>query len=219
LTTVRLYGILLRYMYTKEDILDDKSFSFWKNLFLMAVFLIVTPITLGLSVFSIYSLNKTPKIALQNLPKSGARVYASLPKEYPKIGESFGISDARPEIVRQYLVRYNSPLVGHENYIIQKSDEYGLDFRLITAIAQQESNLCKIIPPQTYNCWGWGIHSKGTLGFGSYEEAIDAVTLGLKTEYIDKGYTIPDLIWKKYTPQSPDGAWAKGVNQFMAEME
>ena len=95
----------------------------------------------------------------------------------------------------------------------------GMDFRLITAIAQQESNLCKIIPPRTYNCWGWGIHSEGTLGFDSYEEAIDAVTLGLKENYFNKGLTTPDTIWPKYTPSSPDGAWAKGVNQFMAEME
>jgi len=42
---------------------------------------------------------------------------------------------------------------------------------------------------------------------------------GLKSEYIDKGYTTPDTIWKKYTPGSPDGAWAKGVNQFMSQME
>ena len=68
------------------------------------------------------------------------------------------------ELIRQYLVRYNSPLVGLENFMVPKSDEYGLDYRLIPAIAQQESNLCKIIPDNTYNCWGWGIHSKGTLG-------------------------------------------------------
>jgi hypothetical protein len=106
-----------------------------------------------------------------------------------------------------------------ENYMVQKSDEYGLDYRLIPAIAQQESNLCKIIPPETYNCWGWGIHSRGTLGFNSYEEAIETVMQGLKKEYIDKGYTTPDTIWTKYTPGSPDGAWAKGVNQFMSAME
>ena len=121
--------------------------------------------------------------------------------------------------LKNYLEKYNSPLLGNENYIVSRSDEVGLDFRLITAIAQQESNLCKIFPEETYNCWGWGIHSKGTLGFASYNEAIDAVTYGLKTEYIDKGLTTPDTIWKKYTPSSPDGAWAKGVNQFMSEME
>ena len=149
----------------------------------------------------------------------GVKVYASLPREFPKISGEASSGDARPELIRQYLVRYNSPLVGLENFMVAKSDEYGLDYRLIPAIAQQESNLCKIIPDNTYNCWGWGIHSKGTLGFRSYEEAIKTVMEGLKSEYIDKGLTTPDAIWTKYTPSSPDGAWGKGVNQFMEEME
>jgi hypothetical protein len=197
----------------------SESFSFWKNMFLMIIFFSVTPITLAVSLFSLVSLKQTPAIIIDESVKTGVKVYASLPNEFPTVNGFVESKDARPEIIKAYLIRYKSPLLGHEDYIIKKSDEYGLDFRLITAIAQQESNLCKIIPPETYNCWGWGIHSRGTLGFQSYEEAIDAVTLGLKNEYINKGLTTPDTIWKKYTPSSPDGAWAKGVNQFMSEME
>lgn len=188
-------------------------------MFLMVIFFTITPITLGISLFSIFSLNKNSHVILQNIPKSGVKVYASLPQEFPEISEEIKSNDARPLIIKNYLKKYNSPLLGNEDYIVAKSDEMEMDFRLITAIAQQESNLCKIYPKHTYNCWGWGIHSKGTLGFTSYKQAIDAVSLGLKTEYIDKGLTTPDTIWKKYTPNSPDGAWAKGVNQFMAEME
>lgn len=196
------------------------SFEFWKNLFLIAVFFLVTPVTLGISLFSLFSLQKTEKVNLAHRQEQGSvRIYASLPSSFPKVDGSYAVADARPELIKNYLVRYNSPLLGLENYMVQKADEYGLDYRLIPAIAQQESNLCKIIPPETYNCWGWGIHSRGTLGFDSYEEAIDTVMRGLKTEYIDKGYTTPDTIWKKYTPGSPDGAWAKGVNQFMTAME
>ena len=197
----------------------ENSFVFWKNMFYMVIFFTIAPITLGVSMFAILSFEKDKTINITEPAKTGIRVYASLPSEFPKVGDSIEAIDARPEIIRQYLKRYNSPLVHLSNYLVEKADQYSLDYRLIPAIAQQESNLCKIIPPETYNCWGWGIHSKGTLGFDSYEEAIDTVMTGIKNEYIDKGLTTPDTIWTKYTPSSPDGAWAKGVNQFMSEME
>lgn len=188
-------------------------------MFLMIIFFTIAPVTILISIFSILTLNKDKVKNVTEDNKTGVKVYASLPKEFPIVSDSIEQADARPEIIRNYFIRYNSPLVKLSNYIVEKADKYGIDYRLIPAIAQQESNLCKIIPPETYNCWGWGIHSKGTLGFNSYEEAIEAVMTGLKSEYIDKGLTTPDTIWKKYTPGSPDGAWAKGVNQFMADME
>ena len=207
-------------MITDKLRIDEETFSLWKNVFLMVIFFTITPITLGVSMFSIFSLNKIPEIKTEEaINKSGVKVYASLPREFPKVDDEITFDDARPLIIKNYLERYDSPLLGHEEYIVQRSDEMGMDFRLITAIAQQESNLCKVIPPKTYNCWGWGIHSEGTLGFKSYKDAIDAVTLGLKENYLDKGLTTPDIIWPKYTPSSPDGAWAKGVNHFMEEME
>lgn len=196
----------------------ESSFALWRNMLFMIIFFTITPITLGISMFSIFSLEKNKKVELTS-PSNGIRVYASLPSEFPTVSGDVTAVDARPALIAKYLRRYKSPLLGMENYLVQKSDEYNMDYRLLTAIAQQESNLCKIIPPETYNCWGWGIHSKGTLGFDSYNEAIDAVAVGLKTQYIDKGLTTPDTIWKKYTPGSPDGAWAKGVNQFMADIE
>lgn len=151
-------------------------------------------------------------------PLSGVRVFASLPALTPSVYGAVEAKDARPEIIRGYLEYYKSPLVPHAEFIVETADKYELDFRLITAIAQQESNLCKIIPPNTYNCWGWGIHSRGTLGFESYEQGIETVSKGLKEEYINKGYLTPEQIMSKYTPMS-NGSWARGVNQFMSEME
>lgn len=190
-------------------------------MFFMIIFFTITPITLGVSLFAILTLDKQKSITevSKNQVNTGVKVYASLPNEFPKVLGVAEFADARPELIRQYLARYNSPIVHMADYLVAKADEYGLDYRLLPAIAQQESNLCKIIPPETYNCWGWGIHSRGTLGFESYEEAIDTVMTGLKKEYIDKGLTTPDTIWKKYTPGSPDGAWAKGVNKFMSDMQ
>jgi len=126
--------------------------------------------------------------------------------------------DARPILIKNYLDSYHSPLAPFGDVIYETSQRYGLDYRLLVAIAQQESNLCKKIPEGSYNCWGWGIHSRGTLMFSSFPEAIEEVARGLKENYIDMGYVTPEQIMKKYTPLS-NGSWAAGVNQFMEEIE
>ncbi|HBL52405.1 MAG: hypothetical protein A3D24_04465 [Candidatus Blackburnbacteria bacterium RIFCSPHIGHO2_02_FULL_39_13] len=199
-----------------------------KTLYLLT-FLIFTPITLVSSLYALNTLSKskptpavlsasTTHVSAFEAPQYGSRVYAALPDP---IGKMEGVptgADARIEILRQYLQKYSSPLVPYAYDVVQISEKYGLDFRLLVAIAQQESNLCKKIPQDSYNCWGWGIHSRGTLRFTSYPEALETVAKGLKEEYLDKGYITPEQIMSKYTPSSP-GTWAAGVNQFLQEME
>jgi hypothetical protein len=205
---------------------ERDSFYFWKSLILLVFFFTITPIALGVSMFSLFSLSKikmkdqtnseTQKVIIT--PRSGVKVFASLPVNLPSISGQINSADARPELIRQYLDYWNSPLVPYSNLIVETADKYQLDFRLITAIAQQESNLCKIIPPGSNNCWGWGIHEKGTLGFSSYSEGVEEVSRGLREEYLNRGYSTIEEIMGKYTPLSK-GSWAEGVNKFMSEME
>lgn len=204
----------------------ESNFSFWKNLIFFIVFFSVTPLTLGASLYSLVSFNSTKtstqaqKSNLQNEKAGvfGAKMYASLPTDFPSISGEIQVSDARAEIIKEYLLKYNSPLVPFADYIVKNADEFKIDYRLTTAIAQQESNLCRVIPPETYNCWGWGIHSEGTLGFSSFEEGIRLVTKGLYQNYISLGLDTPEKIMSKYTPLS-NGSWAKGVEEFLSEME
>jgi hypothetical protein len=203
----------------------EENIGFWKNLFLITVFFVVTPLTLGISLFSLFSL-KTNVVAKNDLnssnlvssPQSGIRVYASLPAVFPQVSEQITSADARAEILRQYMEEHASPLAPYAQLIVQTADKYSLDFRLITAISRQESNMCRIIPPGSYNCWGWGIHSKGSLGFLSFQEGIEEVSKGLQNEYLNKGYFTIEEIMSKYTPQS-NGSWALGVNTYMSEMQ
>ncbi|HYD35831.1 MAG TPA: hypothetical protein VD999_07255 [Vitreimonas sp.] len=130
------------------------------------------------------------------------------------------VDDARPQIVANFLKRYKSPLEPHDyfgQFLVDTADKNGLDFRLLPAIAMQESNLCKKIPEGSYNCLGFGIHSRGTLAFESYEANFERAARELKKNYIDIGLTTPDLIMKKYTPGS-NGSWSNSVKQWMAEM-
>ncbi|MFC1624863.1 hypothetical protein ACFL15_00640 [Patescibacteria group bacterium] len=206
-------------IYEKEE-----SFSFWKNSILVFAFFTLTPLVLLVSLFSLFSLTKYDHSEKGNVlginvaNPSGVKVFASLPTDLASINGYAIAQDAREEILKQYLDYYNSPLFPFAAKIVEEADKNELDFRLITAIAQKESNLCKIIPPQTYNCWGWGIHSKGTLGFSSYGEGIETVSKGIKENYIDKGFRTIEDIMSKYTPLS-NGSWAEGVNQFISEME
>ena len=131
------------------------------------------------------------------------------------------IDDARPLIVQNFLERYHSPLAKETDFakkLVEIADEYGIDFRLLPAIAMKESGLCKSIPEGTYNCLGLGIHSRGTWGFDSYEDSFGTAAKILKKNYIDQGRVTPESIMKKYTPSSK-GEWAAGVNQFMSEMK
>lgn len=202
----------------------EDSFVFWKNLVLVALFFLAAPLTILTASFSLVFLygEKTSvvdkELANAGSPK-GVQVFASLPSESPSIGGVVFQGDARAEVTRLYLESYNSPLINESQALVDAADHYNLDYRLLTAIAQQESNLCKRIPAGTHNCWGWGIHSEGTLGFGSYKEAIWAVSKGIKEDYIDRGLTTPELIMTRYTPQSPNGSWFLGVSQFMDELD
>jgi hypothetical protein len=127
-------------------------------------------------------------------------------------------SDARPVIIEKYLAKYKSPLLPYARQIFEISETYGFEYYWIVAIAQQESNLCKKIPQDSHNCWGYGIHKNGTLKFENYDLALKSYAEYLKREYFDKGLNTPELIMKKYCPHS-DGSWARGVQQFINEME
>lgn len=126
--------------------------------------------------------------------------------------------DARPLIIKRYLEKYKSPLAPYSNLIFELSETYGYDYYWIVAIAQQESNLCKKIPEDSHNCWGYGIHKSGTLRFDNYELALRSYAEYLKRQYFDKGLNTPELIMKKYCPSS-NGSWAYGVRHFIDEME
>ena len=194
-----------------------------KKILLVVLFVTFTPLTLLSSILSLVSISteKTSpsnKIAFAE-PEYQARVYASYAiDDFPSIASEIIAEDGRVEIVRQYLEANRSELLPHSEYIVQTADKYNLDYRLLPAIAQKESGLCRRIPPGSHNCWGWGIHSKGTLMFDNYEEAIETVSKGLKEKYIDQGYVTPDQIMKKYA--HPDSTtWAEGVNMYMDQLE
>ncbi len=128
--------------------------------------------------------------------------------------------DGRAEIVANFLERKGSPLKPYDYYgkvLVDLADKYSLDFRFLPAIMMQESQLCKRIPEGSYNCLGFGIHSRGTLGFDSYEAGFERAARELRANYVEQGRIQVSEIARKYTASVDK--WTDAVNQFMAEME
>lgn len=128
------------------------------------------------------------------------------------------LTDGRIANLKAFFRKYNSPLYDYAEKIVEVSDKYQFDYRLLPAIAMQESNLCRFIPEDSYNCWGWGIYGTTVTRFNSYDEAIETIAKGIKKHYIDQGLVTASAIMKKYTPPS-QGSWAHGVNTFLKALE
>lgn len=139
-------------------------------------------------------------------------------KSESEILTEFKTSDIRVANLKYFFRKYDSVLYDQSDYIVRIADQYKLDYRLLPAIAMQESGLCKHIYKDSHNCWGWGIYGNKITRFDSYEEAIETISRGIKKNYIDKGLTTPESIMRKYTPPS-DGSWAFGVNTFLKMIE
>lgn len=145
-------------------------------------------------------------------------VYAALPSMQSSFSAEIITNDGRAEAIRQFFEKFGSPLEPYADDVVTAADQYGLDFRLLPAIAMQESNLCKKIPEDSYNCWGYGIYGGKVTRFNDYKEAIYTVSKTLGTKYKGKGLVTPDQIEAVYTPPS-EGSWANGVNHFMDQLQ
>lgn len=128
------------------------------------------------------------------------------------------VADGRVANLKSFFRKHSSPLYDYADKIVEVSDIYQFDYRLLPAIAMQESNLCRVIPDNSYNCWGWGIYGTMVTRFDSYDDAIETVAKGIKKNYIDQGLVTASAIMKKYTPPS-QGSWAYGVNTFLKALE
>ena len=108
--------------------------------------------------------------------------------------------------------RNNAPLADYAEKFVEVANKYGLDYRLLPAIATVESGGGKS-NFRSYNAWGWG-----NKGFTSFEEGIEVVGKGLKMGYVDKGRDTVEEIAPVYCPPNYKN-WARSVNQFMFEIE
>jgi len=189
-----------------------------RKIFLVSSFFIITPLLLVVSIIYFLSLPYKQNKNDLSINRSHSVAFAALPSLQNMLQDQITQVDARVEIVRQFFERYKSPLEPFAAAVVQTADTYDIDFRLIPAIAMQESNLCKKAPENSYNCWGFGIYGQKVTRFNNYGEAINAVTKTLALKYKTDGLDTPEEIMQRYTPRS-NGSWADSVNYFMDQLK
>lgn len=149
------------------------------------------------------------------------KLYAALPPDNNRLSQDIVYLDARSLMVKNFFQGYRSPLSELGGLFVEVADKYGLDWRLLPAIAMQESLGGKKVIKNSYNPFGYGIYGNLIIRFSSWDEAVEKVGKALKQDYLNQGLNTPDKIMAKYTPPSLEkgGAWARGVKSFMQELQ
>ena len=143
---------------------------------------------------------------------------ASSSKVTPIVAAAKG-GDSRIVLVDRFLTKYHSPMTGLGKEFVAAADKNGLDWRLLPAIAFQESNLGRVMPRSSYNPFGWAIYAGKNSGvyFQNWEHSINTVASEIRKDYLDKGLTTPETIVLKYTSRSSP-SWVFAVKSAMEEI-
>lgn len=189
-----------------------------RNVYLSIFFAVFAPfLFLFALIFTLTIYRQNYLSDLLTLKNTNSVAYAALPTNQNTFSGEIEQKNGRTEKIRQFLHKYGSPLEPYTQDIIEASQQYDIDYRLVPAIAMQESNLCLKIPVNSNNCWGFGIYGGKVHYFESYKEGIYAVSKTLGTKYKSRGLITPEQIMTMWTPSS-NGSWAFSVNHFMEKM-
>ena len=185
--------------------------------------LIYTPIWFNLSLILLilsFGLLLDP-LQKSALPQTNSIVLAKSPESQNQLSDMTGKDpqkDIRISVLQKFFSTYHSDLENEADFIVNASDSWGLDYKIIPAISMQESGGCKNIPLNSFNCWGLGIYGKNSLSFNSYQEAISQVAKTIKQSYFKNGLTNITLLEDKWNPNST-GQWSYGVNFFISKIK
>lgn len=113
--------------------------------------------------------------------------------------------------IKAVLDKYESPMADDVDSFMAACKKYDIDCYLLPSIAGLESTFGRFIYPSSYNAFGWG---RGLIMFKDWNEGIDTVAAGLRTNYINKGANTIDRIGTIY---SEGDTWAGKVKFFMKE--
>jgi hypothetical protein len=194
-----------------------------QKLLLLTSFVFVAPLVLLISIVqfayisSLKSDNHLFLLGFMNRHQIVGVAYAALPSTTEQVSGAVETNDARIAKLQQFFHAYGSVLEDYSKNFIDAADKYDLDYKLLPAIAMQESGGCKKIIKDSHNCYGYGIYTNHTTTFSSYEEGIDTVAKAMQKYYISQGINTPEEIGKKWNPADTNG-WKEKIKHFMSQI-
>jgi len=134
------------------------------------------------------------------------------------VAETTKTADMRVLKLEKYLESKDSPFARDAEHFVKEADRLGLDWKLVAAIAGNESYFGQLIPFDSYNAWGWAVYTGMSYGanFSNWKEGVTIVSEGLKENYINEGNVTLADIGRKY---AADPEWATKVAHFMNEID
>ena len=136
------------------------------------IFATLSTISSSLVLFSYHSRSLLPEKKIKEAVQEPRyyKMYLSHPETLGESTVNLKTKDALPQLIYQYLEKYNSPMKDTAPNFVKIFREFSIDPIIPLAIAQCESNLGIKMPPNCHNPFGLGIHSQGTLCFNSWEK-------------------------------------------------
>jgi len=122
--------------------------------------------------------------------------------------------DSRAQKLEAYLIIQGSPMAKFGQDFVDAADRYGLDWKLLAAIAGVESTYGKKIPANSFNAYGW---NNGVWQFISWPDSINYVSKALKEKYFDRGLDSVAKIGPVYAP--PSQTWTGKITLIMEKIE
>lgn len=140
------------------------------------------------------------------------------------LGATIEAGDARALVLQKFLTRQGSPLAEYANYIVERAENYNIDYRVVPAIAMCESTGGKRIPSKdSFNAWGISVETGELSGakFTNWMTGIEWVTKYMYEKYYNRGISSLEDIGAIYAPPSVfnGNSWANCVSFFINQIQ
>lgn len=166
-----------------------------------------------LAVTCIFAAMTPQQANAQSKTSAPSAILAGLHTETP----AQPVIDNRAKILKEYLNQYNSPLADHADTFVKEADKHNIDWKLVPAITGVESYFGQLIPPYSFNGWGYHVYDGNVRGFTSWDEGIAVVTEALRKDYMDNWGA--QNVYQIGSFYAADPLWPSKVTHFIEELQ
>lgn len=126
-----------------------------------------------------------------------------------ELAKQYDEKQTKIQKLENYLNRYGSPLAAHADDFVNAGEAYGVDYRVLVAIAGKEQTFGAAWPGSSLNFWGYGGHRWDTICAAiwdyTWHMSIDYPALCQGNVYAASSYAESE-------------SWESGVGYFYSEL-